>query len=449
MSALRSRTFRHFAVLPLPLVFSTYAGEAPAFTRDIAPILEAKCGSCHSAEKAKGGYRAHTFEALLRPGKSRKEPVVAGQPEESELYRRITTSDKDDRMPQKDEALPAAQIDLFRAWIEAGAKLDQGEPGALLASLIPAKPHGLPPRKYRRPLPVLSVAFTPDGQIATGGYHEVTIWNRSGELVRRITNVTQRVRAIAFDSTGGNLAIAGGQPGRSGELNLYDYETGALKTNLLRTSDEIIALAFGPEGQLLACAGTDNAIHLFRGDTFTPTITIQQHADWVTAIAFNTNGTQIASASRDRTARVYDTTSGNLETTYTGQNSPLSAVAFLPDGLVASGARDKSLYIWDSKEGRKKSDIGGTGGEINALLATSDFIFCASADGLVKQHAISDHKVVHTFTGHGDAVDALAYDAASKKLLSGGHNGVVNLWNAETGELEKAFLAAPGWSAGR
>jgi WD40 repeat protein len=327
--------------------------------------------------------------------------------------------------------------------------LDRGEPGALLASLIPARPHGLPPEKYRRPLPVLAVAFTPDGQIAASGYHEVTIWNQSGQLLRRITNVTQRVRAIAFDSTGRNLAIAGGQPGRGGELNLYDYESGAFKTNLLRTSDEIISLAFSPERKLLACAGTDNAIHVFHGETFAPTITIQQHADWVTAIAFNTNGTQIASAGRDRTARIYDTTSGNLETTYTGQNSPLYAVACLPDGLIASGGRDKSLHIWDSKEGKKKSDIGGFGGEINALLATSDFIFTASGDGLVKQHAISDRKLVHTFTGHGDAVYALAYDSASKKLVSGSYDGVLNIWNVESGELEKTFVAAPGWSSTR
>jgi hypothetical protein len=437
------------AVIALTLVFSTCAAEGPSFTRDIAPILETKCGSCHNAEKAKGGYRLHTFEALLRPGKSKKEPVVAGKPADSELFRRITTSDEEDRMPQKDDALSSAQIDLFRAWIAGGATLDRGEASALLAALIPRRPHELPPEKYRRPLPILALAFTPDGRIAANGYHEVTIWNQNGELLRRITNMTQRVRGIAFDSTGRNLAIAGGQPGRGGELNLYEYESGALKTNLLRTSDEIISLAFSPDGKLLACGGTDNAIHVFRDDTFAPTITIQQHADWVMAIAFNTNGTQIASASRDRTARVYDTTSGNLETTYTGLNSPLYAVACLPDGLVASGGRDKSLHIWDSKEGKKKSDIGGFGGEINALLATTDFIFSASADGLVKQHAVSDRKLVHTFAGHGDAVYALAYDAASKKLVSGDYDGVVNLWNVESGALEKTFVAAPGWSSER
>src|SRR5262245_19871545 len=107
-----------------------FAAENPLFSRDIAPILEAKCSSCHSAEKAKGGYRLHTFEALLQQGKSKKPSVVPGKPEESEVFRRITATHEDDRMPQKDEALPSSQIELFRAWIVAGAKLDHGEPSA-------------------------------------------------------------------------------------------------------------------------------------------------------------------------------------------------------------------------------------------------------------------------------------------------------------------------------
>jgi WD40 repeat protein len=192
--------------------------------------------------------------------------------------------------------------------------------------------------------------------------------------------------------------------------------------------------------------GTDNAIHVFDSDTFTSTITIQQHTDWVTAIAFNTNGTQIASASRDRTARVYDATSGNLETTYTGQNSPLYAVAFLPDGLVASGGRDKSLHIWDSKEGKKKSDIGGSAERSTRFWRRVIFFQCFGRWAGEAACDFGSEALVHTFTGHGDAVYALAYDPASKKLVSGSYDGVVNLWNVESGALEKTFVAAPGWS---
>jgi len=441
---------------PLCVIIAAVIGQGafvaqaqPSFTGEIAPILEAKCSSCHSAEKAKGGYRVHTFEALLQPGKSKKPSIVPHAPEESEVFKRITAKDEDDRMPQKDEPLSAAQIELFRSWIASGAKLDRGEPGALIASLIPARPHPAPPEKYRRPLPIIALAFTRDEKLAASGYNEVTIWSTEGELVRRITNVAQRVRSMAFDHAGKRMALAGGQPGRSGELSIYDYESGTLQTNVLRTSDELLVVSFSPDDKLLACAGTDNAIHIFRAESLEPSLTIQQHADWVTALAFNPNGTQIASASRDRTARVYNTTSGNLETTYTGQNAPLYAVAFLPDGNVASAGRDKTIHTWDAKEGKKKGEITGFGSEIEALLPMKEVFFSASADGLVKQHALSDRKLLHTFTGHGDAVYSIACDADSKRLASGSYDGVINIWNIETGALEKTFVAAPGWNSTR
>ncbi len=434
----------------LVLVAQVAASEAEvSFSRQIAPLLQMKCLPCHSAEKARGGYRVHTFSALFQPGKSKSASLVAENPSASELFKRITAADEDERMPQKDDPLSAAQIQLFRSWIAAGAKLDAGNSEAPISSLIPASAHEAPPNVYRRPVPILALAFTPEGQLAASGYREITVWNMHAELTRRITNVMPRVRALAFEPAGKLLAVAGGQPGRAGELTMYDYSSGQLKTNLLRTSDELICLAFSADGKRLACGGTDNAIHLFDTETSQPLITIQQHADWVTALSFATAGEQIASASRDRTARVYNTISGNLETTYTGQNTPLYAVAFLQNGDVVSGGRDKTIHLWDPLEGKKKADFGAFDGEINALVGTADYVFEGSSDGVVKQYTIADRQPIHSFAGDGGAIYSLAYHAPSHRLASGGYDGVVNLWNTESGALEKSFFAAPGWESKR
>lgn len=61
------------------------AAEAVSFAKEIAPVLAAKCVTCHGPEKAKGGYRLDTFAALLKPGESEKKPVVASQAEQSPL----------------------------------------------------------------------------------------------------------------------------------------------------------------------------------------------------------------------------------------------------------------------------------------------------------------------------------------------------------------------------
>ena len=134
------------------------AGGEVEFSKQIAPLLVEQCLSCHNEEKAKGGYRVDSFELLLAPGDSEAKPIQAGNPTESELYKRLVTDDEDERMPQKAPALAAEQIELVRRWIDEGAKLDAGAPGDLLARLAPAKDHPVPPVHYPRPWPVQSLA---------------------------------------------------------------------------------------------------------------------------------------------------------------------------------------------------------------------------------------------------------------------------------------------------
>lgn len=92
----------------------------------VAPILEARCTSCHNESKMKGGLRLDTPELLLRGG-NHGEVVVAGAPEESELLRRITLPpDAEGAMPGGG-ALPldVGETELIRWWIANGASLDQ------------------------------------------------------------------------------------------------------------------------------------------------------------------------------------------------------------------------------------------------------------------------------------------------------------------------------------
>src|SRR3954465_14907609 len=90
------------------------------FNRDVLPILADHCFACHGpdAAKRKGKLR------LDREADARK---VLGQPEASELVRRVTSADPDERMPPKGSGreLTKAQVDTLRRWVAEGAKWEK------------------------------------------------------------------------------------------------------------------------------------------------------------------------------------------------------------------------------------------------------------------------------------------------------------------------------------
>lgn len=114
-------------LLAAAAVTSLLAGSAGAadakidFAKDIQPLLEKSCVSCHGAEKQKGDLRLDSRAATLKGGKDGAS-VVPGQADKSDLYRRVTLAPgSDDIMPSKGDLLTKAQTDLIRDWINQGA----------------------------------------------------------------------------------------------------------------------------------------------------------------------------------------------------------------------------------------------------------------------------------------------------------------------------------------
>ena len=91
------------------------------FTRDVQPLLNKHCVECHGGVKQKGRLMLTNRTRALQGGKSGKPLLVAGRPEESELYRRLTHHDPDERMPPE-ASLTKEEISLVRNWISQGAQ---------------------------------------------------------------------------------------------------------------------------------------------------------------------------------------------------------------------------------------------------------------------------------------------------------------------------------------
>jgi hypothetical protein len=95
---------------------------ATEFHDKILPILRANCFRCHGdkASKASGGLRLNSRDAAMTPGDSGLPPIVPGQPDKSNIIRRIKGL-LEERMPPNDAALRPEQIALLEQWIKSGA----------------------------------------------------------------------------------------------------------------------------------------------------------------------------------------------------------------------------------------------------------------------------------------------------------------------------------------
>ncbi|MCB1206496.1 MAG: PSD1 domain-containing protein [Verrucomicrobiae bacterium] len=96
------------------------------FHRDIRPILETSCVSCHGPRQQKGKFRLDSAEHLRKGGESGA-PFANGKSEESDFIQRVSRLDPDEAMPPKEsQALNAEQIGKLRAWIDTGAPWPEG-----------------------------------------------------------------------------------------------------------------------------------------------------------------------------------------------------------------------------------------------------------------------------------------------------------------------------------
>ena len=106
----------------VPALLLAHRSIAAADFGEVRSLLEKNCFKCHGPEKQKGGLRFDTKDGAFKTGESGERAIVAGHADQSRLIKLVLSNDDAERMPSKGDALSAAQIDLLKRWINAGAE---------------------------------------------------------------------------------------------------------------------------------------------------------------------------------------------------------------------------------------------------------------------------------------------------------------------------------------
>ena len=139
----------------LPEAIALFAGTllvsrtmaATDFTAEIEPLLIRRCSECHGPDKQKANLRLDSRAAALQAAESGKAALVVGKPEDSELIRRITSTDPDEVMPPKGPRLTSDEVASLTRWIREGAvwpEINAQKHWSFQAPIRPKPPENLP-----------------------------------------------------------------------------------------------------------------------------------------------------------------------------------------------------------------------------------------------------------------------------------------------------------------
>ena len=218
--------------------------------------------------------------------------------------------------------------------------------------------------------------------------------------------------------------------------------TAQLKLTLEGHTDIVWSVAFRPNGVMLASASWDKTIRLWNVKTGRLLRTLTEHTDAVMSVAFSPDGQTLASASWDGTIRLWNPNNGKLKRTLTEHRGGVASVAFSPDGnTLASGNADRTIRLWNTNTWKLKGTLTGHTDVVESVAFSPDgnTLASGSRDTTIRLWNPNNGRHKRTLTEHTAPVSAIAFSPDGNTLASGGRDRTIRLWNPNNGQ-EKETL---------
>jgi WD40 repeat protein/serine/threonine protein kinase len=291
------------------------------------------------------------------------------------------------------------------------------------------------------------------------------VGERAFELLGESGQVLGRVETPEFEGPGpvvspdGTRLASRRRDGEWSRLAVFDAISGKQTAVCEGHHVNICASTFSPDGTRLATAGEDRTARLWDSATGRLLATCRGHASTVIRAAFRPDGARLVTASADGTVRQWDAATGlEIEAPYDRHSGEVGAAVYSPDGQwVASAGIDRTVRVWQATGRQDVAVLHGHTGAVHEVAFAPDGRRLASlsgstaerqaagwvADGTVRVWDVDPEATLPLLRGHTSYVYPVAFSPDGRWLASGGWDHELRLWDAATG-APCAVLPHPG-----
>lgn len=289
-----------------------------------------------------------------------------------------------------------------------------------------------------------SVDFSPNGKTIISGSQNgvVYLWDTDTWTHNKtLTGNLDWVECVTLTPDGNIIAIGGeATEGSAPSINLWNANIGELLKEFGGPSAPS-SLCFSPDGKTLV--GGDrykNGIPIWNVNTGEPIKTLTGHEEFesINSIVFSPGGNIIASASDDKTVRLWKPNTGILYQTLTTHTKSVNSVVFSADGRTLISAGDDGIRVWNSNTAESNDFIAIPA--VSVVFSPDGKTFVSGSSDGIRVWDARTRELLKTIDGYSDSVSSVVYSPDGNTIVSGNLNNIIHMWDANTGELIKTLI---------
>jgi len=277
----------------------------------------------------------------------------------------------------------------------------------------------------------------------------VKIWDfDSGELEKTLKGHTNAVQCVDFDRQGKYLVSCSADL----TIKIWELEQYECVKTLHGHDHNISCVAFLPSGDHIVSCSRDKTIKVWETATGYCTKTLRGHDEWVRTVIVSDDGLTLASCGHDKTVRLWDLSKGECTHTMREHSHNIECLAFSPatvtsyetlDGKVhkgksgvsgnflASGSRDKTIKVWNTATGECIATLIGHDNWVQGVTwhPTGKYLISVSDDKSVKVWELLTGRAIKTINdAHSHFVSCVDYNSRNPTMATGSVDNTIKIW---------------------